>query len=246
MTDFPILSIIMSLPLFSVLAISFTKEESHTQNIKWTGLWTMSMTLAAALGLWSMADPKQSGFQCVERHPWISAYGLEYYVGIDSVSLFWILLSASLFPLIILACWNKIETNIKLYMICLLLLEALVIGAFSSLNFVLFCFFFESILIPLFMIIGIWGGPSKIRAAFKFFLYIFLGSLLMLLLILISSAICFPGTCEFTQELLILARAFTPNGFAAIGILISFIIAGIYGLWFHKGLMLKAINSEKQ
>lgn len=185
MTHLPILSILMGTPLLSIFMISFTKEENHIQNIKWATLWTSVMVFLTALILWSMFDSSDSGFQFVEKYPWVNACGLDYYVGVDGISLLLMLMATFLFPLVILVSWNMVQKNIKLYMLSFLLLETLVIGTFSSLNLLLFYIFSEGTLIPLFLLMGIWGGTNRIHTSFKFFFSAFLGSLLMLIIILV-------------------------------------------------------------
>jgi len=179
------ISVLIGLLLLSLLTITFTPKSQSHQNIKWAALWTTLVVFAATLILWSMFDPHASGFQFIERHPWIQSYGLEYHVGIDGISLFLILLITLLFPIIILASWHSIHHHIKSYIIILLLLELFIIGAVSSLNLLLFYLFSESILLPLFLLIGMWGGLHKVSAAFKVLFYSLLGSLFMLLTIIV-------------------------------------------------------------
>ena len=133
--------------------------------------------------LLSNFDPTNSGFQFTERRPWLSST-IQYYVGVDGLSLPFVILTTFLMPICILASWTSITDRVKEYMIAFLLLETLMIGVFCSLDLVLFYLFFEGGLIPMFIIIGVWGGPRRVYASFKFFLYTLLGSLLMLLAIL--------------------------------------------------------------
>ena len=141
------------------------------------------VTFGVSLVLLVQFDPTNSGFQFVEHHPWLSNT-ITYYVGVDGLSLPFVILTTFLMPISILASWTSITERVKEYMIAFLLLETLMIGVFVSLDLVLFYLFFEGGLIPMFLIIGVWGGPRRVYASFKFFLYTLLGSLLMLLAIL--------------------------------------------------------------
>jgi NADH-quinone oxidoreductase subunit M len=145
---------------------------------------TSLATLAASCLLYSGFDITSSEFQFVENYQWIPGLNIAYHVGVDGISLLFILLSTLLIPISILASWNSIQYRVKEYMIMFLLLETMLIGMFSSLDLVIFYLFFEGVLIPMFLIIGIWGGERRVYAAYKFFLYTLLGSVLMLVAIL--------------------------------------------------------------
>ena len=134
--------------------------------------------------MWLGFDKTTAEFQFVQRVPWIPDFNIAYHVGIDGITLFFVLLSTFLTPICILASWRAIESRVKEYMITFLVLETMMVGVFSSLDFVLFYLFFEGTLIPMFLLIGIWGGPRRVYSAFKFFLYTLLGSVLLLLAIL--------------------------------------------------------------
>src|SRR5690606_33330515 len=123
-------------------------------------------------------------FQFVQQVEWLPALGLQYKMGVDGISLYFVLLSTFLTPLCILASWHSIKSRVKEYMIAFLVLETLMIGTFCALDTILFYVFFEAVLIPMFLIIGIWGGPRRVYSAFKFFLYTLLGSVLMLVALL--------------------------------------------------------------
>ena len=159
-------------------------DEEVARNARWTALWVSLITFVISLFLWIDFDASQAGFQFVERNDWISELNITYHMGIDGISMFFVLLSTFLTPICVLASWEAIKTNVKEYMISFLILETMMVGMFCALDFVLFYIFFEGVLIPMFLIIGVWGGPRRVYAAFKFFLYTLLGSVLMLLAIL--------------------------------------------------------------
>ena len=175
-----LLSIITFTPLVAalILAVFLRGEDKAAQsNAKWVALVATSVTFLVSIFLVAGFDPADTGFQFVEDHAWIM--GLRYKVGVDGISVLFVMLTTFLMPLTIAACWN-VETRVKEYMIAFLVLEGLMIGVFVALDLVLFYLYFEAGLIPMFLIIGIWGGKDRIYAAFKFFLYTFLGSVLML------------------------------------------------------------------
>ncbi|MFQ5984141.1 MAG: NADH-quinone oxidoreductase subunit M [Alphaproteobacteria bacterium] len=186
MSDLPFLSLVIFLPLIGALFILLIRgeEEVVARNARYVALWTSLLDFLLALVLWLRFDPGTSEFQFVERRPWIEAFNIYYYLGIDGISLFFVILTAFLTPLCILASWEAITVRVKEYMIAFLAIETLIIGVFCALDFVLFYVFLEGMLIPMFLIIGVWGGPQRIYAAFKFFLYTLVGSVLLLLAIL--------------------------------------------------------------
>jgi NADH-quinone oxidoreductase subunit M len=175
-----LLSIVTFLPLVAaaVLALFLRGDDPAAQrNAKWLALAATTATFLISLLLIAGFDRADTGFQFVETHDWIM--GFTYKVGVDGISLVFVLLTTFLMPLTILSAW-EVETRVKEYMIAFLVLEGLMLGVFVALDLVLFYLFFEAGLIPMFLIIGIWGGKDRIYAAFKFFLYTFLGSVLML------------------------------------------------------------------
>ncbi len=186
MSDFPILSIVTFLPLVGALAILIIRgdEEVVTRNAKATALWTTLITFCLSLMLWTGFDRTSAAFQFVEKHSWIESFGINYHMGVDGISVLFVLLSTFLTPICVLASWDAIKARVKEYMIAFLILETLMVGMFCALDFVLFYIFFEGVLIPMFLIIGVWGGRRRVYAAFKFFLYTLTGSVLMLLAIL--------------------------------------------------------------
>src|SRR5437868_5278472 len=149
-------------------------------------LSTSLIVFVLSIALWVEFDPSTPAFQFVERARWVSIGGftINYHLGIDGISLFFILLSTLLTVLCVLSSWNSVQVQVKEYMISFLVLETMMVGIFSALDFFLFYVFFEGVLIPMFLIIGVWGGPRRVYSAFKFFLYTLLGSVLSLLAII--------------------------------------------------------------
>ncbi|HEY8275475.1 MAG TPA: NADH-quinone oxidoreductase subunit M [Methyloceanibacter sp.] len=182
--SWPILSTITFLPLLGALLIAFLRgdDESVTRNARYIALWTTLLTFALSLLMWRAFDPTTAEFQFLEERAWLGT--IKYRMGVDGISMPFVVLTAFLMPLCILASWQSIASRVKEYMIAFLVLETLMLGVFTSLDLVLFYLFFEGGLIPMFLIIGIWGGPRRVYASFKFFLYTLLGSLLMLLAIM--------------------------------------------------------------
>ena len=186
MTGWPILSLITFLPLvgaFFCLIVNGPKEAVE-RNCRSIALVTTLLTFVISLVLWARFDPTKAGFQFEEKAAWVPALGIGYHVGIDGISLFFVLLSTLLTPICILASWESIHVRVKEYMVAFLVLETFMVGMFTALDLALFYVFFEGVLIPMFLIIGVWGGPRRVYAAFKFFLYTLLGSVLMLLAII--------------------------------------------------------------
>src|SRR6476619_5557807 len=174
----PILSIVTFLPLVGALLIAFQNREA-AGNARWIALWTTLVTFAVSLLIWINFDKGSSAFQFVEEKAWLGP--IKYTLGVDGISMLFVILTTFLMPICILASWESIEDRVKEYMIAFLVLESLMIGVFCSLDLVLFYLFFEAGLIPMFLIIGVWGGKRRVYASFKFFLYTLLGSVLMLL-----------------------------------------------------------------
>ncbi len=185
MASWPILSVTTFLPLLGALLIIFMPAEdaSVARNARWVALWTTLITLAISLILVWRFDPSSAEFQFVERKPWLTST-ISYHMGVDGISLPFVILTTALMPICIIASWLPIQRRVKEYMVAFLVLETLMVGTFCALDLTLFYLFFEGGLIPMFLIIGIWGGPRRVYASFKFFLYTFLGSVLMLLAIM--------------------------------------------------------------
>jgi NADH-quinone oxidoreductase subunit M len=185
MTTWPILSVVTFLPLVGALIvyISGGDDEAARRNSRWIALWTTLVTFAVSLILVWRFDPAQTDFQFVEKTSWL-ATGITYHMGVDGISLPLIILTTAIMPLCIIASWRSVTVRVREYMMAFLILETLMVGTFSALDLVLFYLFFEGGLIPMFLIIGVWGGPRRVYASFKFFLYTLLGSVLMLLAIM--------------------------------------------------------------
>jgi NADH-quinone oxidoreductase subunit M len=186
MASWPILSLTAFLPLLgAVLIVAMVHGESvdGARNARWIALWTTLVTFAVSLILVWRFDPASAEFQFVEKGRWLAGT-IAYHMGVDGISLPFVVLTTGLMPICIIASWAPITRRVKEYMIAFLVLETLMIGTFASLDLVLFYLFFEGGLIPMFLIIGVWGGPRRVYATFKFFLYTFLGSVLMLLAIM--------------------------------------------------------------
>ncbi|NGO50506.1 NADH-quinone oxidoreductase subunit M [Allomesorhizobium camelthorni] len=185
MTDWPILSTVTFLPLVGAFLILLIRDEgdSARRNIRNVALLTTVFTFVLSLFIWAGFDYADTGFQMVEKTEWLDS-GISYHMGVDGISMLFVILTTFLMPLCILASWESVEKRVKEYMIAFLILETLMIGVFTALDIVLFYVFFEAGLIPMFIIIGVWGGKRRVYASFKFFLYTLLGSVLMLLAIM--------------------------------------------------------------
>ncbi|HEX3664736.1 MAG TPA: NADH-quinone oxidoreductase subunit M [Rhizomicrobium sp.] len=207
MSHLPLLSLVNFLPLAGALFILVARgsRESLAQTARVIAFGVTIANLIVALVIWASFDTTTSAFQFVEQAAWLGS-GITYRVGVDGISMLFVVLTAGLMPFCILASWKSITDRVPEYMIAFLLLETMMIGVFTSLNLVLFYVFFEAGLIPMFIIIGIWGGPRRVYASFKFFLYTLLGSLLMLLAIL--SIYFQTGTADI--ETLIRTAHFSP------------------------------------
>tara|TARA_B100001179_G_scaffold154390_1_gene112562 strand:- start:1331 stop:2815 length:1485 start_codon:yes stop_codon:yes gene_type:complete len=188
MTGWPILSLMIFIPLFGAIIISLIGGDEKTvfNNSRIVALWTSLVVLLLSILAW-ITIPSDGNFYFVEEIDFISSIGLSYRLGIDGISLVFILLSTFLIPLCILISWKSITYRVREYMILFLILETLMIGTFCALDLILFYIFFEALLIPMFLIIGIWGGPRRVYAAFKFFLYTLGGSVLFLIAIIVMA-----------------------------------------------------------
>ncbi|MGK9231340.1 NADH-quinone oxidoreductase subunit M [Inquilinus limosus] len=188
MGNWPILSLATFLPLVGaalILLLARGSEAAVAATSRWVALWTTLVTFALSIAIWLGFDPTVVGFQMEEKVAWFPDLNIAYHMGVDGISVLFVVLSAFLMPICILASWESIHSRVKEYMVSFLILETMMIGMFCALDYVLFYVFFEGVLIPMFVIIGIWGsGERRIYAAFKLFLFTLLGSVLMLVALL--------------------------------------------------------------
>jgi NADH-quinone oxidoreductase subunit M len=219
-----LLSIVTFIPAgaAAVMALLMRGEDASAQrNAKWLALLATSITFLVSLGIYTQFDPANTGFQFKEEYEWV--FGLQYKMGVDGISVLFVMLTTFVMPLTILASWN-VTNRVKEYMIAFLLLETLMLGVFMALDLVLFYMFFEAGLIPMFLIIGIWGGKERIYASFKFFLYTFLGSVLMLVAMVAMFA-----DAQTTDIETLLTHTFSAASFDVLGI---HVVGGMQTLMF--------------
>ena len=208
-----ILSLTTFLPLLGAVILALFlrgDDEAAQRNAKWVALVTTAVTFICSLFILTNFNPADTGFQMVETRDWL--LGLQYKMGVDGISILFVMLTTFLMPLVIASCWD-VKSRVKEYMIAFLVLETLMLGVFLALDLVLFYLFFEAGLIPMFLIIGIWGGKNRIYASFKFFLYTFLGSVLMLvaMVAMFSSA----GTTDIPT---LMSFTFETENFSILGV----------------------------
>jgi NADH-quinone oxidoreductase subunit M len=200
MAPWPILSLVTFLPLFGALLIMFFvrgADEEKTGKISGQiALWTSFITFLVSLAIFYYFDPTNPGFQLIEKIIWIPSFNIMYQKGIDGISIWFVFVSTLLTPICVLSAIGGVKKCVKEFMIALLVLETMMVGMFTALDFVLFYLFFEGVLIPMFLIIGVWGGAGRIYAAYKFFLYTFIGSVLML--VAIFAMVVHTGTTDMT------------------------------------------------
>ncbi len=185
-TGLPILSLVTFLPLVGAAFIMLLrgKQDVVARQARYVALWTTLLTFVLSLFIWIGFQTGTSEFQFVERFDWLPDYRISYHMGVDGISMLFVILSAFLMPMCVLASWDSITKMVKEYMAAFLLLETMMIGMFCALDMVLFYVFFEGVLIPMFLIIGVWGGGRRVYSAFKFFLYTLTGSVLLLVAML--------------------------------------------------------------
>jgi NADH-quinone oxidoreductase subunit M len=201
MSSWPLLSTITFLPLAGVLLILLFvrgKDSDHKSDVvaQQIALWTSLITFAVSVFILKDFNISEAGFQLMEKFTWMPLYKIQYIKGIDGISVWFVLISTLLTPICVLSAIGGVHKRVKEFMIALLVLESMMVGVFTSLDFVLFYLFFEGILIPMFLIIGIWGGEKRTYAAYKFFIYTFLGSVLML--VAIFAMVSHVGTTDMT------------------------------------------------
>jgi NADH-quinone oxidoreductase subunit M len=208
-----LLSIVTFIPALAALILALFlrgSDEAAARNAKWLAMIATSATFVVSLFILAQFDPSDTGFQMVEEGSWIM--GMSYKMGVDGISVLFVMLTTFIMPLVIAASWN-VESRVKEYMIAFLVLETLMLGVFMALDLVLFYVFFEAGLIPMFLIIGIWGGANRIYASFKFFLYTFLGSVLML--VAMVAMFVDAGTTDIPT---LMTHTFGSGGFSILGI----------------------------
>jgi NADH-quinone oxidoreductase subunit M len=181
---FPLLSLLVALPLLGVAAILLGGQPPHAARARGIALGTSLLVLLLSLGLWFGFDKAAPGYQFEEHLPWITSVGITYHLGVDGISVLFVLLTTLMTPICILACWRTGQTGMREYMIALLVLESMLVGVFSAVDLVLFYVFFEASMIPVFLIIGVRGGEGRRAAALKLFLYTMVCMLLMLLAVM--------------------------------------------------------------
>jgi len=182
-----LLSVLIFLPLAGAgfILVIPGDDEIAMRNARRTALFASSFTFLISLFLWFGFDPGTADFQFVERTEWIPNYNISYALGVDGISVLFVLLTTLLTPLCVLASWTSIKTRVKEFMVAFLILETMMVGMFAALDIVVFYIFFEAVLIPMFLIIGVWGGKRRVYASYKLFLYTLTGSVLMLVAILV-------------------------------------------------------------
>ena len=195
--NFPILSSLILLPSIGALFLFFTKSDKKNNFTgKYVALFTSAVNFFLSIYLWILFDPTTSEFQFVEERIWIKDL-INYKVGVDGISILFILLTTFITPLCIISVNNSIKERLSEFLIAVLIMESFMIGVFCSLDLVIFYLFFEAGLIPMFLIIGVWGGPRRVYSAFKFFLFTLLGSVLMLVAIIVIYWLT--GTTDITE-----------------------------------------------
>ena len=194
--NFPILSTIIFLPFLGSIFIFLSKSQKNNQSAIYVSLFASLANLLLALFLWQLFDKSSTEFQFIEESVWINGF-IKFKLGIDGISILFIVLTAFITPICILSCINSVKERMKEFLVAILILETFMIGVFCSLDLVLFYLFFEAGLIPMFLIIGVWGGPKRVYSAFKFFLFTLLGSVLMLVAII--SIFLLSVTTDITQ-----------------------------------------------
>ena len=223
-----LLSIVTFMPAFAALILAVFlrgEDEAAQRNAKWLAMITTSATFFISIFVYLEFDPSNTGFQMIDEAEWL--LGLNYRLGVDGISILFVMLTTFMMPLVIAASWD-VKTRVKEYMIAFLILETLMIGVFVSLDLILFYLFFEASLIPMFLIIGIWGGANRIYASFKFFLYTFFGSVLMLVAMVAMFADA-GTTCIGGCDVSLLTHTFGSETFSLMGVQI---VGGMQTLMF--------------
>ena len=194
--NFPILSTLIFLPLLSSLFIFLSKTKTNNYSAIYISLFSSLATFLLSVFLWYSLNINTADFQFVEEQTWINNF-IKFKLGVDGISILFIVLTTFITPICIISCMNSVKSRVKEFLIAILILETFMIGVFCSLDLVIFYLFFEAGLIPMFLIIGVWGGPRRVYSAFKFFLFTLLGSVLMLVAIIVIYWLT--GTTDITQ-----------------------------------------------
>ena len=194
--NFPILSTLIFLPLISSFFIFLSRDKTNNYSPVYIALFSSIATFLLSLFLWYSLDLNTPEFQFVEEKSWVNNF-IKFKLGVDGISILFIVLTTFITPICIISCINSVKARVKEFLIAILILETFMIGVFCSLDLVIFYLFFEAGLIPMFLIIGVWGGPRRVYSAFKFFLFTLLGSVLMLVAIIVIYWLT--GTTDITQ-----------------------------------------------
>ena len=186
MEDFPYLSVLILVPLLGAAMILTVSGPAAVvaRNARAVALWTSLFAFGLSAAMWAAFDPGAVEYQFVERASWIPGLGVEYHLGVDGISMLFVVLSNFLTLICVAASWESVTDRVKEYMVAFLVMAAMMNGVFCALDAILFYIFFEGILIPMFLVIGVWGGPARVYSAFKFFLYTLAGSVLFLIALL--------------------------------------------------------------
>src|SRR6476661_834018 len=223
--NFPILTSLIVLPIIGALLLLFVKDdEQHGPMLRTGALVVTVLVFLETLLLWARFDPASADFQFVERHTWIPAFGIDYYVGVDGISLLLLVLTGFLTPLALLGSWESVHKQTRTFCIFVLLLESAMMGVFISLDLFLFYVFWDAMLVPMYFLIGIWGYDRRIYAAVKFILYTMGGSVLMLLAILALAMLPFSATGVYSFDLLRLYDL-QLNGHQQFWLFLAFVLA---------------------
>src|SRR5919199_4990466 len=199
---FPILTSIVALPIVGAVLLLFVRDDAENERlVRNVALVVSALVFAETLLLWSRFNAASGDFQFVERHAWIPAFGISYFVGVDGISLLLLVLTAFLTPIALLSSWESVHQRTKAFSIFVLLLESAMMGVFISLDLFLFYVFWDAMLIPMYFLIGIWGYDQRVYAAIKFMLYTMAGSVLMLIAILGLAYLHGPAGGGYTFDL---------------------------------------------
>src|SRR5919204_1665729 len=206
MRSIGVLSVVTFLPALGALLILVLVPRRHEAALRWGGLATSLATFVVSIPLWLRFDAGEADMQFEEMLAWMPGLGVGYHVGIDGISVMLVLLTTFLMPIALASAWHAIEDRTKEFVIAMLLLETGMIGVFVALDLFLFFVFWEAMLIPMYFVIGVWGGPNRVYAAVKFVLYTMVGSALMLVAILTLYYQHGVATSTFTFDLPVLTR----------------------------------------